>query len=167
MYQRNKVGFMNLEKAAKYQLWANDKVREIVRDLKVDEFSKENIQDYIIHIIAAIEYNLESVIKKKNIDYGIMYEDLYNQSKEKLLEKWSKTDEKLLKNIKNIGEEKISFPNFVKGEGEVLMSQEDYYFQYLTHTIYHRGQLMTALKKIGKKGITTDYLLYLFDLDSA
>jgi uncharacterized damage-inducible protein DinB len=157
---------MILEKAAEYQIWANDAVREIVRKLNTDEFSKENIQDYIVHIIVAIEYNLESIIKKKDVDYGVMYEDLYKQSKEKLLENWSKTDEKLLTYIKNIGEDKIVFPNFIKGEGEVLMTQEDYYFQYLTHTIYHRGQLMTALKKIGKKGVTTDYLLYLFDLDS-
>ncbi|MCE7740213.1 MAG: hypothetical protein KAU62_05945 [Candidatus Heimdallarchaeota archaeon] len=158
---------MNLEKIAHYQIWANDKIREIIVSLKEEEFAKENIQDLCAHTILAIEYNLETKVHKKSVDVEVMYEELYNLSKEELLNKWKETDERLLEHIKNITEEKIEFPNFVKGEGKVYMTQEDYYFQYLSHTIYHRAQLMTALKKLGKEGKTTDYLMYLFDVEFA
>ena len=164
---------MNLEKAAKYQIWANDIVREIVISLTEEEFVKENIQnlwniqDLCIHIILAIEWNLETVIHKKAVDFGEMYEEYAKLPKEELLKKWKGIDERLLEYIKNMGKEKVKFPDFLKGDGMVKMSQEDYYFQYLTHTIYHRGQLMTALKSLGKEGKTTDYLNYLFEKDSA
>ena len=156
---------MDLIKAAKYQIWANDLIREIIETLTEEEFPKENIQDLCIHTMLAIEWNLETMVNKKDVDWGEMYEELAKQSKEEFLKKWKETDERLLEHIKNIGEEKIEFPNFVRGEGEIQMTQEDFYYQYLTHTIYHRGQIMTALKKIGKEGKTTDYLFYLFDLE--
>lgn len=157
---------MNLEKIAQYQIWANDKVRGIIRILKEEEFAKENIQDLCIHTIVAIEYNLETKVHKRNVDVEEMYEKLYELSKDEILRRWKETDDRLLEYIKNINEEKIEFPNFIKGEGEVYMTQEDFYFQYLSHTIYHRGQLMTALKKLGKEGKTTDYLMYLFEMNN-
>jgi len=156
---------MNLEKIAQYQIWANDEIREIIVSLTEEEFEKESIQDLCVHTIMAIEYNLETKVHKKSVDVEEMYEKLYRLSKGKILKKWKKTDERLLEHIKNINEEKIEFPNFIKGEGDVYMTQEDFYFQYLSHTTYHRGQLMTALKKLGKEGKTTDYLIYLFEVN--
>lgn len=84
-----------------------------------------------------------------------------------MVKDWKKVDDILLKHIKKIDDELVAFPNFIKGEGIVNMTKEDFYFQYLSHTIYHRGQLMTTLKKLDKEGTTTDYLLYLFDLDGS
>lgn len=158
---------MNLEKVAEYQIWANDEVRAIIDELTEDEFTKENIQDLCAHIILAIDQNLETVILKKDVDWGEKYEELLELSKEGMMKRWRETDERLLNYIKNKDEKMIDFPNFVKGEGVVRMTQDDYYFQYLTHTIYHRAQLMTSLKKLGKEGRTTDYLIYLFVKDSA
>ena len=160
------VRIMNLEKAAEYQIWANDEIREMIGDLTSEEFTKNDIQDLCIHIMLAIDHNLETIILKKDVDWGEKYDELLKLSKENLMTKWRKTDERLLEYIKHKDEMMIDFPNFVKGEGIVEMTQDDYYFQYLTHTIYHRAQLMTALKKLGKKGRTTDYLNYLFIKDS-
>jgi uncharacterized damage-inducible protein DinB len=33
--------------------------------------------------------------------------------------------------------------------------------QYLLHTHHHRGQIMSALRAMGKEAKTTDYLFYL------
>jgi uncharacterized damage-inducible protein DinB len=156
---------MNLEKIAKYQIWANDLVREKIEGLTKEEFKQEDIQDLCCHIILAIEWNTENIVNKKSVDWGEMYEELLELPKEKLLIKWKKTDEKLLKQVENIGDEMLEFPNFIKGEGIVEMTQEDFYSHYLTHTIYHRGQVMKALKNLGKEGVTTDYLFYLFALE--
>lgn len=152
---------MILEKVAKYQIWANDIMRGIMDSLTEEEFESKDIKDLTIHTILAIEYNLEAIINNKDVDYGEMYEDYYRLTKEDIMKKWTETDNQLLNQIMKMGSEKIEFPNFVTGEGVVIMTQEDYYCQYLTHTIYHRGQLMTKLKKLGKEGKTTDYLIYL------
>ncbi len=158
---------MNLVKFAQYQIWANNLVREIIENLTKEEFKQESIQNLCCHIILAIEWNTENIINKRSIDWEEMYEELLELPKEKLLVKWKEIDERLLEQVKNIGEEEIEFPNFMKGEGIIEMTQEDFYCHYLTHTVYHRGQLMTALKKLGKKGVSTDYLFYLFALEES
>jgi len=60
--------------------------------------------------------------------------------------------------------EQIRFPNFVSG-GDVVLEPEDFCTQYIMHTTYHRGQLLSMLKMLGKEGETTDYLFYLFHLE--
>jgi uncharacterized damage-inducible protein DinB len=157
---------MNLEKIAKYQIWANDKIRSIISNLTEEEFLKNDIQDLCIHTILAIEYNLDTKIQKTEVNVEEMYEKLYSLSIEEIMKKWIQTDERLLEYIRKMKDGKIEFPDFIKGKGKLLMSQEDFYFQYLSHTIYHRGQLMTAIKKLGKEGLTTDYLIYLFTLET-
>ena len=92
-----------------------------------------------------------------------MYEELYSLSKEKLLQRWKEADECLLENMKK-REKPIEFLNFLTEE-LFTIDRNDFFLQYITHTVYHRGQLMSALKNLGKEGITTDYLFYLFELD--
>ena len=93
---------MNLEKVAKYQIWANDLIREIIASLTEEEFTKENVKDLSIHIILAIEWNLEAVIHKKSVDWGEMYDEYYKLPKETLLKKWRETDERPEEHIKKL-----------------------------------------------------------------
>lgn len=90
---------MNLEKIAKYQIWVNDKIRGIIAELSEEEFSKNDIQDFCIHTIFAIEYNLDTKVQKIDVNAEEMYEKLYSLSKEEILRKWLQIDEKLLVDI--------------------------------------------------------------------
>ena len=90
-------------------------IREIIASLTKEEFAKENIKDLSIHAILAIEWNLETVIHKKSIDFGEIYEEYYKLPKETILKKWKETDERLDEHIKKMSKEKVEFPNFVKG----------------------------------------------------
>ncbi len=55
---------MDLVKLADYHLWANDRVRGIIKNLSQDEYEKDLIPPYntiqrlVIHSILACEYNL-------------------------------------------------------------------------------------------------------------
>ena len=57
------------------------------------------------------------------------------------------------------------FPNFL-GEGEMKVGHDDYFTQYLIHTAYHRAQVMSAMRALGREGVGTDYLFYLSHLAS-
>jgi uncharacterized damage-inducible protein DinB len=107
-----------------------------------------------------MEFNLEGRAWKKKIDPNQIGEAIHSLDQEALLAKWRKTDVKLLEYAKTHAEEDYIFPNFL-GEGEMPVSSEDFFMQYLLHTQHHRGQIMSALRAIGKEAKSTDYLFYL------
>lgn len=158
----------NLEKLGTYQLWADSIVRDIIKTLTEEEFTQEvgppfgSVKNVCTHIVVAIEYNVESFIKKNEVNGEALYESLDNLSKDNLLSRWEEADNTLLTHIIQSNDNPIVFPNFVSG-GELLIAPEDFFMQYIIHTAYHRGQLMSLLKMLGKKGETTDYLFYLFN----
>ena len=155
---------MNLEKVLQYHVWADDTVREIVRELDDEEFTREvgppfgSIKNVCVHIVVALEYNLQ-VAEQVNIDGETLYETVDNLSKDELLKRWEKADQDLVKAAQK-ARKCITFPNFVSG-GTVDLEVEDFFFQYVMHTVYHRGQIMTLLKVLGKEGVTTDYIVYI------
>ncbi|MFQ6088795.1 MAG: DinB family protein [Candidatus Methanofastidiosia archaeon] len=160
---------MNLEKICNYQIWANNKIRDIIRELNEEKFIREigppfgSVKDLCVHIIIAIEYNVESFVKKIDVNTEELYETLKKLSKNELLAKWEEADEKLLEHVKQKAQKAIMFPNYISG-GELLIEPEDFYMQYVMHTTYHRGQILSTIKSLGKGGRTTDYLFYLFYL---
>lgn len=160
---------MKLAKLGKYQIWADDLIREIMVKLSKEEFMKKvipetaSIRDLCIHIVISLEFNIRTWIREEEVNPEVLYEELNSLSKEELLKRWKKADESLLANMKK-REKSIKFLNFLTEE-TFTIEPYDFFFQYITHTAYHRGQLMSAIKKLGKEGITTDYLFYLFELD--
>jgi uncharacterized damage-inducible protein DinB len=123
----------------------------------------KSIKALCIHIVVAIEYNIESFIRKNITNAEELYETLETLSKDELLAKWEETDQKLLESAKRF-KEPVQFPNFLSG-GELVIESEDFFLQYILHTVYHRGQLLNLIKSVGEKGVTTDYVFYLFDIE--
>lgn len=156
---------MNLEKMLTYHVWADDKVRNVLRGFTDEEFTREigppfgSVKNVCVHIVVAIEYNMQ-FIGTAAVEGEELYKAVGALSKDDLLKRWEKIDNNLLKAAQKV-KEPILFPNFVSG-GEVLLEPEDFFLQYITHTVYHRGQLMSLIKSLGKEGVTTDYLLFLF-----
>jgi uncharacterized damage-inducible protein DinB len=160
---------MNLEKLCAYQVWADTAVRNLIKDMSDEKFTCEigppfkSIQALCVHIVVALEYNIESFLKKGTMSAEKLYETLGTLSKNELLAKWEEADLKLLKSAKTF-KDTVKFPNFLTG-GELAIESEDFFLQYILHTTYHRGQLLNLIKSLGEKGVTTDYLFYLFDIE--
>ena len=79
---------MSFTMFAEYQIWANDQIREIILTLSDEEFEQETIQGLCIHTMAAIDWNLETMVHRKVVDWGEMLEALMRMSKEELMNKW-------------------------------------------------------------------------------
>ncbi|PYQ50925.1 MAG: damage-inducible protein DinB, partial [Acidobacteria bacterium] len=59
---------------------------------------------------------------------------------------------------------RIAYQNLANQTWEYSLGQM---MQHLmNHSTYHRGQIVTMLRQLGAKGVSTDYLLY-FDEQSA
>ena len=159
----------NLVKLCDYQIWADNLIRDMLHNLTEKEFTQEigppfgSVKNLCVHIVVALEYNIESFIEKVPVNGKELYEALGNLSKDELLTTWEDMDKKLKEHAKKANQ-LICFPNFVSG-GDVLMEPGDFFLQYILHTTYHRGQLVSMLKLLGKEGVTTDYLFYMFHLE--
>ena len=162
---------MDLLKLAKYNIWANDKVRNLLKGLTEEEFSREvlppygNIRSLVAHIVLAIEFNFVLRVDGGTIDVGDLWESLWRLPIGELLDHWRDMDLRLIGFASTHMDLDAVFPNFL-GRGEIRVGHDDFYTQYLIHTVHHRAQVMSALRLMGKEAIGTDYLFYLSSLFS-
>ena len=160
---------MDLVKLADYHLWANDRVRTIIKKLTPEEYMKEvippfnSIQRLVLHTILAIEYNLKSKVKGVECDPYELDDKISGMNIDEVCGYWRKIDEELAEFASTYLGLQATFPNFL-GDGEIVVDHDDYFLQYLLHSIYHRSQIMSAFRILGKEGIGTDYLFYLSHL---
>ena len=162
---------MDLSKLAKYNIWANDKVRNLLKGLTEEEFSRDvlppygNIRSLVAHIVLAIEFNFVLRVDGGTIDVGDLWESLWRLPIGELLDHWRDMDLRLIGFASTHMDLDAVFPNFL-GRGEIRVGHDDFYTQYLIHTVHHRAQVMSALRLMGKEAIGTDYLFYLSSLFS-
>lgn len=160
---------MNLLKLANYHLWANDRVRVILSKLTEEEYGKDLIPPYnslkglIIHSILAVEFNLENRVKGKDVDPYAIGTKIADMSIDEACDHWRTVDQSLVNFATSHLDLIATFPNFL-GEGEMNVNHGDFFMQYIIHTAYHRSQIMSAMRMLGKEGIGTDYLFYLSSL---
>ena len=161
---------MNPEKFADYNLWANDRVRGKLLELTEEEYCKDlipplnSIKGHVIHSILAVEYNLRARVDGEKADPRGIVDAVASMSLQEAMRHWEKMDHQLVDFASTHLDLNATFPNFL-GEGEMQVNHDDFLTQYVVHTSYHRGQIMSALRMMGKEGIGTDYLFYLSYLE--
>ena len=152
-----------LTRLGSYQIWANDKYRKIISRISVEEWETDlgdplnSIKEICTHIILAVERCLTIINQERDLKEEDVI-PIFDLSKDELIEKWVKNDNELNKllNAKIVG--KVVFGKFS------FMDKEDFLFQYINHSTYHRGQLVFALRLLRKDATNTDYLFYLHHL---
>jgi uncharacterized damage-inducible protein DinB len=160
---------MELSKLADYHIWANDRVRNLIKKLTQEQYEKEvippynSIQKLILHTILAVEFNLQSRVNGIESDPYALDDKLSEMSINEVCEYWRKVDEELVGFASTHLDLRALFPNFL-GEGEIIVGHDDFFIQYLMHSVYHRSQIMSAMRMLGKEGIGTDYLFYISSL---
>ncbi|MHA2292371.1 MAG: DinB family protein [Candidatus Hodarchaeales archaeon] len=164
---------MNIKNIGDYHLWAGDESRKKLRELTDEDFHKElgqtigSVREKVIHILLALAscfYNLkfESDLIKGSREETL--EAMNSLCMKELLDYWQKYDKEIRTVLMGFSNETVTIPR-VNGSSFVL-NLNDFYLQYVMHTIYHRGQLNYCLKKLGQDRINADYLFYFDDLDS-
>ncbi|MBK5113598.1 MAG: hypothetical protein KGD59_10700 [Candidatus Heimdallarchaeota archaeon] len=161
---------MSLSNFAIYHVWAGDKIRTIIEKLSKEEFTKNlgeyfshnSIHELCLHSLGACEFCLALVDKIDPDIFSARYKDLMQLSQKELLEEWKKTDYKYSQLLQGNVKGKILVPPFLGNSFKV--SKLDFLLQYVTHSTYHRGQIIIALKKLGKEVVGTDYLFFLNEI---
>lgn len=162
---------MELVNLANYHRWANERTRSILTGLTKEEFTRDlipplgSIQNHVFHTMIAIYYKIHQRVEIDEKEYHQITEKWSKLSLLELMDEWRKVDDSLIVFAGDPAVEVSKFPNLF-GEGEMAIDHSGFFLQYLLHSTYHRGQIMSALRMIGKEGIGTDYLLYLSYLES-
>lgn len=147
-----------------YYIWANDKFRKVIAELTPEEFNHLNkvdrsIKELIIHMIAM--FDACYVDDKDQIDvYLKVYEDLRTKNKDEILETWKNSDINFAKAVEeHYGEEFGGGP--IDYGVTMTMPGLEKLVAYTDHSTFHRGQLLSALRLLGKQGISSDYYYYI------
>ena len=158
-------------KFADYHLWANDRVRGKLMELTEDEYCRDlippldSIKNHVIHSILAVEFNLVVRADGGKTDARAIVDTVEGMSIQEAMQHWEKIDRQLVDFASTHLDLDATCPNFL-GEGEMRVDHDDFLTQYVVHTAYHRSQIMSALRMMGKEGVGTDYLFYLSHLEN-
>ncbi len=140
-------------------------------ELTEEEYCKDlipplnSIKNHVIHSILAIEYNLRVRVNGEKADSYEIGDAVAGMSIQEAMLYWEKIDRQLVDFASTRLDLDATFPNFL-GEGTMRVNHDDFLTQYVVHTAYHRSQIMSAMRMMGKEGVGTDYLFYLSHLEN-
>ena len=155
-----------ISKLLAYNRWANARTLESVAPLSPEELNRQlggsfpSVRETLVHIYSADWIWLERWhgTSPKGLPSG---EEL--MTLEILKEKWGKVERERETfarelNADGLGET-IAYSNLA---GEAKKNRlGELFVHVVNHSSYHRGQVATMLRQLGRKALSTDYSLYL------
>ena len=166
---------MGMKNLANYHLWVGEKSRMILQEFSEEDFVQDlgstlgSTKSKVVHICSALLRCFS--LLKLNLEFfdlhveGGFYHLVEEYSRIELIELWKKLDTQLVFEIQNNLDGTVAVP---RNDGESFcMMKDDFYLQYILHTIYHRGQLNYCFKALKKPGVEGDYLYYFDELDTS
>jgi uncharacterized damage-inducible protein DinB len=156
----------DIAKLFAYGRWANDQTLASVSSLGADEFvqavggSFGSVQGTLVHLYGADWVWLERWHGRSPRALPTAKEATTIDA---LSQMWKKVLEKQREFVEALSEERMAQPltyvsfkgdSFTYPLGEVLV-------HLVNHGTYHRGQVATLLRQLGKTPVSTDYLRYL------
>ncbi|NHJ84373.1 MAG: hypothetical protein FK734_02865 [Asgard group archaeon] len=162
---------MDLKNFSNYHVWAGNRIRKLLETVSEEEFEKDlgeefshpSLRKMIFHTIMAVKYCL-AVVNNDTENFNVEWEKIKKLPMKELLDQWQEFDVQYAEKLPVDTNDTTRVIYF--GENDFDVPKLDFLLQYITHTIYHRGQIIIGLKKLGKQVIGTDYLFYLEELYS-
>ncbi|MGY5858816.1 MAG: DinB family protein [Candidatus Thorarchaeota archaeon] len=145
-----------------YMLWADERILEIVKTLTDEEFSQELIQgagsirDRYLHMTQGhCQWYYRWVNKNPE---SVNFESLERDALFKFL---NRCNGMIMDLIQGNGFDAAKVPS---STGEIYLTMEEMVFNIINHATYHRGQIVTILRCLGKEVTSSDYMSYLIDV---
>jgi len=147
-----------------YMLWADKKVWAIVNNLSDDEFCRvldDNCGSIRSRYLHMAEGHSQWYIRWVNAKSEET--QLGELGREELFEFLQRHNELILDLIQGNGFDAAEVPLL---NGQILLPMEEMVFNIINHATYHRGQIVTLLRRLGKSVSPTDYVPYLLEKDN-
>jgi uncharacterized damage-inducible protein DinB len=149
-----------------FNRWANARLLETVSALTTEQFQKElgssylSIRDTLTHILAAEEVWL---MRWKGISPKSLLDPAYFPDVKSLKSKWNEVEMDQWNFLSKISDESlldvVEYQNFEDETWEYQLWQMIH--QMVSHSTYHRGQVITMLRQLGAAPVQLDFLLFI------
>jgi uncharacterized damage-inducible protein DinB len=149
-----------------YNRWANARLLEAVAPLTNEQFlndlssSYSSIRDTLTHILAAEEVWL---MRWKGISPKTMLDPAYFPDVRSLKAKWSEVEMDQWNFLSKISDESlqeiVEYQNFKEEIWEYPLWQMIH--QMVSHSTYHRGQVVGMLRQVGAAATELDFLVFI------
>lgn len=150
-------------KICDYIIWADNQIWNIVETLSDEEFSKTfgefggSVRSRYVHLAEDIwEWYHDWTGQDPEGEPNFV-----EMKRDELFESILEYNQKLKMLLKTGSPSKFSFE--VKGKS-ITLSLDEFVFHMANHATYHRGQIVTCLRMLGKQTQMTDYVPYLIAL---
>jgi uncharacterized damage-inducible protein DinB len=150
-----------LLRMGQYMLWADKKIWNIAKTLSDDDFSRDlddnggSIRGRYLHMAEGHSqwYNRWNNVSSEQI----RLEELDRGDLFRFLQRYN---ELILDSNHGNGFDVAEVPIL---DGRILLPVEEMVFNIINHATYHRGQIVTLLRRLGKSVSPTDYVPYLLE----
>ncbi|MHA2090268.1 MAG: DinB family protein [Candidatus Kariarchaeaceae archaeon] len=152
---------MDRELLGNYQIWAEKQVQDKIAELSDSEFTSKHdgIGRSIRELVEHLWVTWESYFHPPTMEtWKDLSEQAKNMDRSELINTWEEASEKFAKKMNGYEKEEVEFP--VSKEKILTLKSDDFFLLYTDHQTYHRGQLMTIIKYLGKEGVNTDYFTF-------
>lgn len=149
-----------------FNRWANARLLEAVNALTTEQFQKElgssylSIRDTLTHILAAEEVWL---MRWKGISPKSLLDPVYFPDVKTLKSKWNEVEMDQWNFLSKISDESlgeaVEYQNFKGETWEYQLWQMIH--QMVSHSTYHRGQVITMLRQLGATPVELDFLVFI------
>lgn len=147
-------------------VWAEGLLAEVVSELTDEEFYKEmeepqrSVHKLVAHMASSWQAYFTG---QTGPEYQKLTEDAMILDRQGLMEYWYETMEKIQEKLPDEKDAK-SLPWSKEG---FEVSRADFNLLYMDHASYHRGQLATFLRLLGKTPVNTDYFTFVYNLSQS
>ena len=153
-----------IEELGSYYIWAHDRYRKVMSDLSDEEFERvdqkvgKSVRQLVTHMILITAYSYmdeDSVVE--------LSERVAGSDKDSLLLLWKEVDLQMADTLKSVSTERTRVIQTPTGDKQAEVPEDLYFLSFTDHNTFHRGQLLSMLKSLGRPGVSSDLFYYCFE----
>lgn len=165
------MGPSDIQQLFQYNRWANARMLDSVAALSGEDLTKElsgsfrSVRDTLAHILSAEWIWLK---RWKGTSPPALLDPTNFATLSALRSRWAEVEGEQTDFVEGVTEEALGeVISYINTKGETWRYPLGQMLQHLVnHSSYHRGQVATLLRQLGRKPASTDFLLFL-DLEKS
>ena len=129
---------------------------------QVDEKVGRSMKELVLHQLMTNMMYYTPIEQHKELK--AIHEKMKELSKDEILKEWRESDLEMAEKIENASDEDVTIP--ISESKSITISSEKNTLFYTDHSTFHRGQMLSSLKHLGRDGISSDYFYYVVEKNS-
>lgn len=147
---------MDIEHLVKFQDWCNSRLQENLKEVPAKDLDHEfrgirTLRELVVHYVNSYDY-----MWLPGDQLEARLENLSKMDINQLLQELEASFTKFVEAVNKLEGEQ----SFNAGERKVTINLENYVLLYTDHLSYHRGQIVSVLKQLGKPAPNLDYYTF-------